>query len=100
MLLQKCSEKGINFFMQLFGENRFIKCCMLKEEFNAEGNTHIWYIKLVHAIPNGWKSNILQMNSNTDVLTINDLHFILRNLELSKLIIYTIQKFKPFLLEM
>ena len=34
------------------------------------------YIQLVHAIPNSWKSNIQQMNSNIDILTVKDHHII------------------------
>ena len=29
---------------------------------------HFRYIQLVYALPNRWKNNIQQMNSNTDVL--------------------------------
>ena len=31
---------------------------------NLEGNMHFEYIQLVRAIPNSWKNNIQQTNSN------------------------------------
>ena len=41
-----------------------------------ESNIHFQYIQLYHAIPSSWKSNIQQMNSNTDILTVKDHHII------------------------
>lgn len=43
---------------------------------NLEGNMHFEYIQLVRAIPNSWKNNIQQTNSNTDKLTLKDHHVI------------------------
>ena len=33
---------------------------------------HCRNIQLVNAVPNSWKSNFQQMNSNTDILTVKD----------------------------
>ena len=37
---------------------------------------HFHYIQLVHATRNSWKSNIQQLNSSTDILTVKDHHII------------------------
>ena len=63
--------------MQLFNENGVVKkFCLLKDEFNLESNMHFLYIQLLHAIPNSWKSNIQQKNSDTDKLIAKDQHII------------------------
>ena len=36
-------------------------------------------IQLVHVIPRGWKSNIKQTNSKTDILTVKKLHIIMKS---------------------
>ena len=64
-IFKKLPGKGINFLIELFGENGVIKkLCLLMDKFNIENNMHFRYMQLVLTTRNSWKSNIQQMNSN------------------------------------
>ena len=55
-------------------------------------------MQFVHAMFSSSKSNMQQMNSNTDILTVKDQH-ITKNLHLSQLTNYTQENRIPLLLQ-
>ena len=55
-------------------------------------------MQFVHAMFSSSKSNMQQMNSNTDILTVKD-HHITKNLYLSQLTNYTQENRIPLLLQ-
>ena len=53
------SDKGINFLVQLFDNDKKMKTwSTIKEEFDLKNKFYFQYLQLMHAIPDTWKLSI------------------------------------------